>query len=126
MTSELVLLRIDVPGKPQPKQRPRVARGRAYTPPETVAYEEAIGWAFREQNGGTVPLEGPLRVYVLVREDVRPVPRQGDCDNYAKVALDALNKLAWNDDKQVLELLTYVRRMSGEPGMVIEIEQLPE
>lgn len=120
------MLRIDVPGKPQPKQRPRVVAGGAYTPPETVAYEDAIGWAFRAQNWSTAPLEGPLRVFVTVREDVRPLPRQGDCDNYVKVALDALNKLAWLDDKQVVELHAYVQRMSGEPGMVIEIEQLPE
>ena len=29
---------------------------------------------------------------------------RGDLDNYTKTVLDALNKVAWNDDKQVMKL----------------------
>ena len=113
----------EVPGEPVPKKRPRVVKGRTFTPPQTVEYEQAIAWRFKAEYQGQ-PLEGPLRVWVTVREVDRPVQRQGDLDNYLKSALDALNGLAWKDDRQVVDVMATVNRHAYTAGMFIEIETL--
>lgn len=113
----------EVPGEAVPKKRPRVVQGRAFTPAETVAYESAIGWAFKLAHQGP-PLEGPLRVHVTVREVSRRPQHQGDLDNYVKSALDALNGLAWKDDREVVSISAHVNRHAHGPGMAIEIEEL--
>ena len=123
MTIERTTIEFEVPGEPVPKKRARVVGRRAFTPAQTVAYEQAIGWAFRQAYQGE-PLEGPLRVFVTVREAGRPRQRQGDADNYAKSVLDALNGLAWADDRQVVELHVYVNREAFGPGVAIEIVKI--
>ena len=42
-------MRFEIPGRPMPKQRPRVGRyGNIYTPRETKAYEELVGTVARK------------------------------------------------------------------------------
>lgn len=113
----------EVLGEPVPKKRARVVDGHAFTPGETVAFEAAIGWAFRAVYQGA-PLEGPLRVHVTVREQSRRPQQQGDLDNYVKSALDALNGLAWRDDREVVAIHATVNRHAVSPGMVIDIYEL--
>lgn len=50
-------------------------------------------------------------------------PQKLDCDNIAKVVLDALNKLAYNDDKQVVELIVE-KYYADTPRVEVEIECL--
>jgi crossover junction endodeoxyribonuclease RusA len=90
---------IIVPGKPVPKQRPRVVNGRAFTPAETREAEKRIAWVARA--AGWTPLDGRLAVAL---EFVCASNVRGDLDNLAKLALDALNGIAWRDDKQVVRL----------------------
>lgn len=115
-------------GKPRGKQRPKFARrGKfttTYTPKETVDYEKQVEIAYNKYNRGKV-LEGPLRVDII---GVFPIPKsiskkkqneiigtshtkKPDCDNLAKIILDPLNKLAYNDDGQVSKL--YVDKIYG-------------
>jgi hypothetical protein len=94
------------------KQRPFVARGRAFTPKRTVEFEDAV------KAGWTGPLfEGPCYMIVNIQKDsftveVGPLaepgeppqtsrPRRGDIDNYVKSISDGLNGVAFRDDKQV-------------------------
>lgn len=121
--TELLDVTVEITGEPVPKKRARVVDGRAFTPAETVAYEQAIGWAWREQHH-SAPAEGPIRVSVAVRECNRPPQRRGDLDNYVKSALDALNGLAWKDDRQVTWIEAHINREAAQPGMVIEVEEL--
>lgn len=84
-----------VQGRPVAKGRPRFGRGRAYTPGITRAWEEAVGWAYKESGG---PLfRGPVEVGLVFRAYAWP----GDLDNLQKALLDGLNGLAWADDRQV-------------------------
>ena len=99
--------------KPRSKQRPRSTRfGHTYTPKETREYEKSIAEAYT----GKLFAEGPLRITLafnagwtkITIEELKPkrVPSKlrGDIDNYAKAILDALNGVAYTDDKQIVSL----------------------
>lgn len=101
-----------VPIKPRVKPRPRLSRNRAYTPEWAMEYERAVGaeWELQQWE----PFEGPVTVDIeyfktgsLItvgeyHEDVKGI--RGDLDNFIKASLDALNSIAWLDDKQVMQI----------------------
>lgn len=99
--------------KPRSKQRPRTTRsGHTYTPKETKEYEQFISKAY---TGVAFP-EGPLHITLVfdndkteitiqeLRPPKNPSKLRGDIDNYAKAILDALNGVAYTDDKQIVRL----------------------
>ena len=117
---------IYIPGQPVGKGRPRFvkATGHTYTPTKTKDYESLVKRAYIIDNGHTM-LTGPIRldifaVYQLPKDKKRrailaqrPYTGKPDIDNVAKVIQDALNGLAYEDDKQVVEM--YVeKRYCGE------------
>lgn len=121
------MIRFTVPGDPVPKARARVVQGddgrfRGVTPARTRAYEESVGWALREAYAGN-PLSGPLRVTVAVFERKRAPQHHGDLDNYLKAVLDALNGIAWDDDRQIVRLVGEIERGARAPRVEVEIEE---
>ena len=111
-----------IPGMVQAKQRPRLSRGRVYTPQATVNYEGYVKWCYSDyaNQTGWTPMENAIRADIKV---FMPVPKSDskkkkdlklsgkirptmkpDNDNIAKSVLDALNGLAYVDDKQIVEL----------------------
>jgi Holliday junction resolvase RusA-like endonuclease len=104
--------RVTIDVRPRPKGRPRFSRGRAYTPPETVAFERAVGAAWVASGGPT--FDGPVEVELSFTKDgievcVRELPDaksplRGDLDNYVKAVLDGLNAVAFGDDRTVLRI----------------------
>ena len=92
--------------EPQGKGRPRFTRtGHAYTPEKTKKYERFVAMQYH----GEV-FEGALRVSIKayckrpMRGAGKYPTKRPDADNIAKAILDALNGVAWKDDKQVVEL----------------------
>ena len=69
-------------------------------------------WLRREQVGKQI--EGPVEVMVVyspsctlltvVESPHNAKTLRGDLDNYIKLTLDALNKVAWEDDIQVVRI----------------------
>ncbi len=96
--------------EPKPKKRPRVTRrGFAYTPKVTKDFESALQMMFRAQYKGK-SLKGPLSVEVELfftrpKKPKYTYPSVCDVDNCAKAVLDALNGLAWIDDRQIVSLI---------------------
>lgn len=89
-----------VPGRPVPKQRPRVGKkGNIYTPKKCKKYEEYVSWAacrvFRNPYNG--PVELHVKIYLA--------SKSGDLDNYVKSISDGLNGVAWRDDSQVTRIM---------------------
>jgi Holliday junction resolvase RusA-like endonuclease len=128
----------EVLGKPQGKARPRFTRGgHTYTPTATALYEKAVTRAFLQAKG--VILDGEVRAVITAyypipkstskkKKDemlsgiVRPT-KKPDCDNIAKIILDALNKVAYKDDSQVVELV--VNKMYGDTAkVVVKLEEV--
>jgi Holliday junction resolvase RusA-like endonuclease len=93
-----------VPGRPQAKQRPRLFRGTAYTPEATKMYELKMRNCYVDAYENCEPFIGDLYVEVRVYFSKR---NHGDLDNYVK-CLDGLNKVAWNDDKQIKEIHAFL------------------
>lgn len=116
-------IKFTVPGAPQGKARPRVVRPKAggvhtFTPDKTVAYEELVRLKCREVC--EYPLSGPLYAEI---EAIYPIPKstskkarqlmeygqvrptkKPDADNIAKIILDAINGIAYEDDAQIVRL----------------------
>lgn len=111
-------------GKAQAKQRPRMGRsGVVYTPKETLVYENYVKMCYSDyaRQFEWLPYENQVKAEIdvlvavpksdskakkkakiegVIRPTVKP-----DCDNLAKSILDSLNGLAYQDDKQVVELI---------------------
>lgn len=110
--------KITVKGRPRPKGRPRFGRGgHVYTPKETLEYEKKI----REAAHGIVDekLEGQNLTFIVKVYFKNRV--HGDCDNYVKIAQDALNKFAFKDDKQIKHIEGHLLYCDGEENQRMEI-----
>lgn len=89
-----------VPGEPLPKARPRFGKGRAYTAKRTVLAENNIIDTFDH----ACPLWEPVIDDIALEVDFhRTNRRRADWDNLAKLLTDALNGIAYADDKQIVD-----------------------
>ncbi len=132
------ILNFTIPGKPMGKQRPRVTRtGQAYTPHETVNYENLVKLCFHAAYPEWVPTEAGITMHVFAEFpipsswskkkkqdalDGKIHPRKPDWDNIGKIISDALNAVAYTDDAQIF-LCTVDKRYSDTPrvGVLIEV-----
>lgn len=120
-----MITKFTVPGKAKPKGRPRCAkRGRkvfAYTPPDTLEYERHVAACAIFPGGWPLDADYIVSLEVFHENNV-----YGDLDNIAKSVLDGLNNHggAWEDDKQVSQLLL-ARRFDGDnPRVEVKIRSL--
>jgi crossover junction endodeoxyribonuclease RusA len=113
----MILGTLHLDGRPQAWQRAgRTKSGHSYTPPATLAYEQEIALAWR----GPREFAGAVKVTIAVIENQRQ--NAGDLDNYVKCILDALNGVAWVDDKQVIAIDAKVHRKDSRPGLDVIVE----
>ena len=133
-----------IPGKPFGKQRPRVAcRGKfskAYTPKETIAYENLVELFYaQEANGEMFPADAELAIKItayyeipkaaskakrekMLSGEIRPTKRP-DIDNVAKVIYDSLNMVAYHDDAAIVEA-RISKFYSDYPRVEVTIKQI--
>lgn len=107
-----------VTGKIRGKARPRVCRGHAFTPKDTVQYEKLVRDCYKEQDGRY--LEGPIKALIIayykipksynkkrvqaIKDGLEKPTKKPDADNIGKIILDSLNGIAYKDDSQIVEL----------------------
>ena len=109
-----------IPGAPYGKARHRTTRtGIAYTPKETINYENLVKTIFIQQRGDWAITSLPIMMTVtavfpipksasrgsrlsMTEGTVRPTKRP-DWDNIGKVISDSLNEIAYKDDSQVVD-----------------------
>ena len=140
-----MVVEFTVYGVPQSKSRPRfVRRGnfmQTYTPKETVNYETLVKLSYQQMAGG-IKLIGAIRAECkfyfpipksvskkkhneMLEGKIRPITVSKDADNCVKSVLDALNKIAYDDDRQVVELEAY-KLYSEQPRAEIKLLTLDE
>lgn len=96
-----LLAEFTVYGNPKPKQRPRHGQGRTFTPEETVAAEARVRDAFKT----AYPLFEPTIKTVAFEADFYRATRHScDTDNLLKLCTDALNGIAFSDDRLIADL----------------------
>lgn len=101
-----VIARFTVDGEPVSKARARFtnqgSKTRAFTPEKTFQAEQAVAWKFRQAaRGHKLDTEVAYGVVALFFSSTR---QRRDIDNMLKLILDGLNKVAWPDDAQVVEI----------------------
>lgn len=130
-----------VPGTPTAKGRPRFSRHgsfvRTYTPEKTYRYEQLVQLSFMQ--AGLPKLSGAVKVGIIA---FFPIPKSAskkkheqmvngeirhttkpDGENVSKAILDALNKIAYEDDSNIVEL--HIEKWySDEPRAEIFIEEV--
>lgn len=107
-------------GDPFGKQRPRHNKYTTYTPSETKQHEQLIGWAYKRQCGAFMFPKGTyidiriaafMKIPKSVSKDkrgkmlsglIRPTVKP-DWDNIGKLVADALNGIAYDDDKNIVD-----------------------
>ncbi len=98
---------LTVPGDPQSKGRPRVYQGHGITPTRTREAENRVYSEWRNQYPRLPPYEGPVCLTLTFWTATR---RGRDWDNLAKLFTDALNGVAYMDDRQIIEASVHVHR----------------
>lgn len=89
-----------------------------YRTVEANAYRDLVGWTLRGM--GLEPLHSKLAVTIRA---FRP-RKSGDIDGILKVSLDAMNKLAYDDDSQIIELHVYRDDDKKNPRLEVDIQEL--
>lgn len=68
-------------------------------------YKSTVAWTYKANKG--TKLEGNIEIDVTVylHGKTTPMGMDGDVDNYIKTAMDSLNKIAYEDDRQVVKAI---------------------
>ena len=133
-----------VEGKPQGKARARTfynekrEKMQSITPEKTKSYEDLIRWSYKAAGGqymGEAILEVNIIANYPIPKSFRKAEKQAavegmsrptvkpDADNIIKVVLDALNGVAYYDDKQVVSVSC--TKYYGDKGyLIVNIEKL--
>ena len=107
-------MKIILPMPPSVNRYWRSCRGRVFLSAEAKQYKAQV--ALLAHAARLTPLQGEIILYA----DVYRERRSGDLDNRLKAILDSLNKIAFNDDKQVVEI--HARRFDDAKNPRVEIE----
>ena len=131
---------IVVEGTIRGKQRPQFKKktGKAFTPNQTINYENWIKQCYIEQSNKL--LQGPIRARIeiyysvpksyskrkieVIKDGTDYPMKKPDCDNVVKIVLDSLNKIAYDDDKQVVELTVLKRWTFDNERIEFEMEEI--
>lgn len=137
---DLNTMKFVVAGEIVGKGRPRFTRsGRTYTPKRTTDYERTIKTAYL--NKYSYLSQKALRIKICAYLEVArshskvkkskmlmnllQCTKKPDIDNITKIVLDALNKVAYQDDTQVVELVA-IKRWSNTSKLKVVIEEIGE
>lgn len=127
-----------IKGEPRGKGRPRFTKnGHCYTPVETSRYEELVGLSYRNSAKGyqfTSPVRVTIKAFLKPPKKSKKVvedmlngyilpTKKPDADNIAKIILDGLNHVAWEDDTQVVEMMV-TKRYGAEPMVAVIVESI--
>lgn len=138
-----MIARFTVDGNPVGKQRPKATKVagyiQIYTPAKTRNYEAYIKMCYKRDCPNAYFAEGALRVDIKVfvqmpqsmskkkqiqalSGELRPTVKP-DFDNIIKTLCDALNGIAFKDDKQIVDA-TYSKHYAEVPRVEMSIENI--
>lgn len=137
-------MEFEVIGAPVGKRRPKFSTVHGYAqaikPKEDVIYENLVKLSFQQAKPSDYNLfDKAVKMTILayfaipksfskkkqneaIEGRISPLTKP-DLDNIAKVVCDALNKVAYHDDNQVIEL-NVTKFYSKQPKLVIHLKEV--
>ena len=131
---------VTVEGTIVAKARPRVCKHGTYTPKRTKDYEQLIRNSYITQYGKFfekgIPVQINIKAYKkppksttkknlkLIERGLFPWTKKSDIDNICKSVLDSLNKVAYEDDGQVIKLKASKEYTLQEERIEIEVKEV--
>ncbi|KNF09838.1 holliday junction resolvase [Gottschalkia purinilytica] len=133
------MINFEIPGEPKSKARHRTTKtGIAYTPKKTTEYENWVRQCYcikHRDKRLTGQIRAEIKAYFtipkstskkkrieMINKNIRPT-KKPDTDNIAKIVLDSLNSIAFDDDKQVVEL-NVQKFYSENPRVEVELSEV--
>ncbi|HAT4125265.1 TPA: RusA family crossover junction endodeoxyribonuclease [Clostridium perfringens] len=129
---------IVVKGKIRGKARPRICRGHAFTPKDTVQYEKLVRDCYKEQDGRY--LEGSIKALIIayykipksyskkrvqaIRDGLEKPTKKPDADNIGKIILDSLNGIAYKDDAYIADFRVKKEYTEDEERVEFELSEV--
>lgn len=119
---------LEINARPIPKQRPRLSKFAVYTPKKTADYEKLIAYEWKRRYKDLI-LKKAVKLDLLFcfkkakscKKDYHT--QRPDIDNLEKAILDGLNKIAFEDDCQVVEMKSQ-KVFSDVDKIVITVTEL--
>ena len=119
---------IEINTRPTPQARPRLSKFVVYTPKKTTNYENLIAYEWKKRYKDLI-LKNAVKLDLLFcfkkakscKKDYHT--QRPDLDNLEKAILDGLNKTAFVDDCQVVEMKSQ-KVFSDTDKIVITIKEL--
>lgn len=134
-----MVLKFTILGKVQPKQSTKFGKFGAYQPAKVTNYANWVKMSFWKEHTGwlpytaDIPLKMKIDAYLPIPDswsekkkrkaesgEIRPTVKP-DTDNIGKMIKDALNGIAYADDRQVVSE-TITKKYSNLPRVEVEIE----
>lgn len=117
-------MKFEIEVEPLPQSRPRFTRGKVYELPKMKAYKSSVALAALVAMQGKEPIENPVSCKIKLWRKYKPTSkRYGDFDNHAKSICDALNKIVWIDDSQIISC-TVEKYQSATPKVEVEVNEV--
>jgi Holliday junction resolvase RusA-like endonuclease len=122
------MISFTISGKPLPQKRHRFARGRKHCyDPSSADKKQFVAKIPRNEIPGEL-ISGPVRIKISCFFGGKKkgyMTARPDADNLAKFVLDALSRVIYNDDSQVVELLVKKFRCPPEEARTeVTIEKI--
>lgn len=140
----MILAQFTIPGKIRGKSRPRAFRRggfiRIHPTDQDISYENWVRTCYlnefdQKPHSGALSVEievsMPIPKSYSVKKrnqalsgEIRPT-KKPDNDNIEKIICDSLNKIAYNDDKQIVES-TCIKIFGEKEGVFVTIRKIAE
>lgn len=127
--------------EPKPQTRPRFSKFGTYEDPKMKAWRRQCSKLIAKHHADQPSLEGALRTRVkffikapqyiskvkknrqALTDEIIPVSKKADLDNYIKALFDSANGILYKDDGQIAEIYA-VKVYSASPRIEFEIEEI--
>jgi len=119
------MIKILVEVEPLPQPRPRFSKWATYEPKRITEYKAKIKSAGLAVMAGREVIQSAVDVTIrLYRKYKRCSRRYGDVDNHMKAICDALNKVVYADDSQIVRCLVEKFTDKEQPRIEINYQKI--